>query len=157
MIHFPRKVLADELVAALRGQTVFGDAQNGLFLAAPRRTGKSTFLQADLQPALEAAGAVVEYVVDPTFVGTKIRPGAEASDVQATMQGLLIMGLTGLRQPALLGDFGHLALDEEGRGAFARFRAELAALADEIDRKNLTRRFPYNGFNPRNLESSVSI
>jgi hypothetical protein len=33
-----------------------------LFLAAPRRTGKSTFLQADLKPALEAAGVVVAYV-----------------------------------------------------------------------------------------------
>lgn len=62
MIHFPREALARELVAALRGQTVFGDAHNGLFLAAPRRTGKSTFLQTDLRPALEAAGAVVAYV-----------------------------------------------------------------------------------------------
>ena len=62
MIHFPREALAQELVAALRGQAVFGDAHNGLFLAAPRRTGKSTFLQADLKPALEAAGAVVAYV-----------------------------------------------------------------------------------------------
>lgn len=62
MIHFPREALAQELVAALRGQVVFGDAHNGLFLAAPRRTGKSTFLQADLKPALEAAGAVVAYV-----------------------------------------------------------------------------------------------
>ena len=62
MIHFPREALAQELVAALRGQAVFGDAHNGLFLAAPRRTGKSTFLQADLMPALEAAGAVVAYV-----------------------------------------------------------------------------------------------
>ena len=62
MIHFPREALAQELVAALRGQAVFGDAHNGLFLAAPRRTGKSTFLQADLKPALEAAGAVVTYV-----------------------------------------------------------------------------------------------
>lgn len=62
MIHFPREALAQELVAALRGQTVFGDAHNGRFLAAPRRTGKSTFLQADLKPALEAAGAVVAYV-----------------------------------------------------------------------------------------------
>ena len=62
MIHFPREALARELVAALRGQAVFGDAHNGLFLAAPRRTGKSTFLQADLKPALEAAGAVVAYV-----------------------------------------------------------------------------------------------
>ncbi|MCC7547091.1 MAG: ATP-binding protein [Burkholderiales bacterium] len=62
MIHFPREALAQELVAALRGQVVFGDAHNGLFLAAPRRTGKSTFLQADLKPALEAAGVVVAYV-----------------------------------------------------------------------------------------------
>lgn len=62
MIHFPRAALAQELVAALRGEKVFGDAHNGLFLAAPRRTGKSTFLQADLKPALEAAGAVVAYV-----------------------------------------------------------------------------------------------
>lgn len=62
MIHFPREALAQELVAAVRGQAVFGDAHNGLFLAAPRRTGKSTFLQADLKPALEAVGAVVAYV-----------------------------------------------------------------------------------------------
>lgn len=62
MIHFPRDTLARDLVAALRGQTLFGDAQNGLFLAAPRRTGKSTFLQVDLVPALEVAGAVVVYV-----------------------------------------------------------------------------------------------
>ena len=62
MIHFPRETLALELVAALRGQAVFGDAHNGLFLAAPRRTGKSTFLQADLKPALEKVGVVVTYV-----------------------------------------------------------------------------------------------
>ena len=62
MIHFPRNALAQELVAALRGNAFFGDAHNGLFLAAPRRTGKSTFLQSDLKPALEQAGAVVVYV-----------------------------------------------------------------------------------------------
>ena len=62
MIHCPREKLAQDLVAALRGKVIFGDAHNGLFLAAPRRTGKSTFLQADLKPALEAGGAVVAYV-----------------------------------------------------------------------------------------------
>ena len=62
MIHFPREALAREYVAALRGRAIFGDAHNGLFLAAPRGTGKSTFLRADLTPALEAAGAVVAYV-----------------------------------------------------------------------------------------------
>jgi hypothetical protein len=62
MIHFPRTALADQLVIALRGKDPFGDAQNGLFLTAPRRTGKSTFLQTDLKPALERAGVLVVYV-----------------------------------------------------------------------------------------------
>ncbi len=59
---YPRSNLGQSLARALRGQDPFNDAPNGLFLAAPRRTGKSTFLQADLQPALEAAGVLVIYV-----------------------------------------------------------------------------------------------
>lgn len=39
MKHFPRLALANTLADALQGQTLFGDAVNGLFLAAPRRTG----------------------------------------------------------------------------------------------------------------------
>jgi hypothetical protein len=78
VIHFPRADLARDLVAALRGQTVFGDAHNGLFLAAPRRTGKSTFLQADLKPALEAAGAVVVYV--DLWADPRRDPGALIAD-----------------------------------------------------------------------------
>jgi hypothetical protein len=62
MIHFPRTALAEQLVNALQGKDPFGDAQNGLFLTAPRRTGKSTFLQTDLKPALERAGVRVVYV-----------------------------------------------------------------------------------------------
>lgn len=62
MIAHPRTTLAEELVVALQGKATFGDAHNGLFLAAPRRTGKTTFLRGDLRPALERAGAVVVYV-----------------------------------------------------------------------------------------------
>lgn len=62
MIAYPRTALARDMAVALQGQAVFGDAHNGLFLAAPRRTGKTTFLRGDLQPALEQAGAVVVYV-----------------------------------------------------------------------------------------------
>lgn len=62
MIAFHRTALAREMVAALQGHALLGDAHNGLFLAAPRRTGKSTFLQGDLRPALQAAGVVVVYV-----------------------------------------------------------------------------------------------
>lgn len=74
MIAFPRTALAQELVAALQGKTLLGDAHNGLFLAAPRRTGKSTFLQGDLQPALQAVGVVVVYV--DLWADTRRDPGA---------------------------------------------------------------------------------
>jgi hypothetical protein len=62
MRHFPRPELAQQTAEAMQGKTLFGDAPNGLFLAAPRRTGKSTFLQSDLKPELERRGVVVVYV-----------------------------------------------------------------------------------------------
>lgn len=74
MISYPRPTLANELVTALQGRSGFSDAHNGLFLAAPRRTGKSTFLQSDLRPALEHAGIVVVYV--DLWADTARDPGA---------------------------------------------------------------------------------
>ena len=62
MIAYHRTTLAQQLVQALQGRLLLGDAHNGLFLAAPRRTGKSTFLQGDLAPALQQAGVEVAYV-----------------------------------------------------------------------------------------------
>lgn len=62
MRYYPRTPLAVELANALQGQLAFSDAPNGLFLAAPRRTGKSTFLQSDLSPELARRQVVVVYV-----------------------------------------------------------------------------------------------
>lgn len=62
MKHYPRVQFAQGLADALMGKVLFSDASNGLFLAAPRRTGKSTFLQADLLPELTSRGVVVVYV-----------------------------------------------------------------------------------------------
>jgi hypothetical protein len=62
MIHFPRKILADSLIRDLSGASPLSDAPNGLFLAAPRRTGKSMFLQHDLVPELVAKGIIPIYV-----------------------------------------------------------------------------------------------
>jgi len=62
MLHFPRPLLATQLADALQGKLLFTDAPNGLFLAAPRRTGKSTFLRGDLTAELESRGVVVVYV-----------------------------------------------------------------------------------------------
>lgn len=57
-----RPELACNLVEQLTGKSFFSSATNGLFLAAPRRTGKSMFLQHDLRPALENEGVIVIYV-----------------------------------------------------------------------------------------------
>lgn len=59
--RFPRTRLAASLADKLLGQDVF-DYSSGLFLAAPRRTGKSTFLREDLVPELETRGALPVYI-----------------------------------------------------------------------------------------------
>ena len=43
-LHFARAELAAQLANDLQGANPFSDAPNGLFLAAPRREGKSVFL-----------------------------------------------------------------------------------------------------------------
>lgn len=73
MIAFHRTALANQLVQALQGRSLMGDAHNGLFLAAPRRTGKSTFLQGDLAPALQLDGVEVVYV--DLWADTRRDPG----------------------------------------------------------------------------------
>ncbi len=74
MHYYPRTSLACALADALQGKAVFSDAPNGLFLAAPRRTGKSTFLQADL--SLELARRQVEVVYVDLWADQKRDPGS---------------------------------------------------------------------------------
>ncbi len=59
--RFPRTELASRLADDLIGKGPF-DYRSGLFLAAPRRTGKSTFLREDLVPALAAREVMTTYV-----------------------------------------------------------------------------------------------
>lgn len=60
---FHRPELAMRLTAMLLGDDPLSSAgHSGLFLSAPRRTGKSTFLRNDLIPAIEKKGAVAVYV-----------------------------------------------------------------------------------------------
>ncbi len=78
MLYYPRINLASDLANALQGQTAFSDAPNGLFLAAPRRTGKSTFLQSDLSPELARRQVVVVYV--DLWADQKRDPGSLIAD-----------------------------------------------------------------------------
>ena len=60
---FHRLEVAEELALSLLGDNpLFQAGRSGLFLAGPRRTGKSTFLRSDLIPTVEARGALAVYV-----------------------------------------------------------------------------------------------
>lgn len=59
--YVPRADLAQSILSRTNPDPIFGD-QSGLFLAAPRRTGKSTFLRRDLVPLLNENGMTTIYV-----------------------------------------------------------------------------------------------
>jgi hypothetical protein len=58
---FHRPQLAQQYVDSLEGRSIV-DARSGLFLAAPRRTGKTTFVREDLLPTLVGRGFTPVYV-----------------------------------------------------------------------------------------------
>ena len=92
---------------------------------------------------------------------TKIRPGREVADIQASFQALNVALMTAKKVPMLMSDFSHLVLNdkhqEQTRAIFGLFRQELGDLANEIDAANVHRARPCNAFNPRTMTSSVSI
>ena len=61
---FHRRQLAAQFSNRILNVSPGSAAGSGLFLAAPRRTGKSTFVRENLCPQLERDGALVLYV-DP--------------------------------------------------------------------------------------------
>ncbi len=145
MIHYPRTALAKELVAALQGKTVFSDAPNGLFLTAPRRTGKSTFLQADLKPALETLGVVVVYVDlwadqrrDPGVliaeaIGQALRPHLGRLAKLAKSAGVEGVNLAGWLQinTSKIGTLDGATLSEALRALHETAKAPVALIVDE--------------------------
>jgi hypothetical protein len=58
---YHRPELAKRIARLILQVAVGSSASSGVFLAAPRRTGKSTFAREDLRPALEEQGALVLY------------------------------------------------------------------------------------------------
>lgn len=144
MLHYPRSTLAEELAAALQGRALFSDACNGLFLAAPRRTGKSTFLQSDLRPALERQGIVVIYVDlwadlrrDPGTLITeaigrslRTRLGKLAKTVQST--GLESLSIAGIKlDTSKIGQQDGATLAESLRILHETAKAPVALIVDE--------------------------
>jgi len=85
---YHRTELAQQMARQLLRPGVLDEGlRSGLFLSGVRRTGKTTFLQADLVPALEAAGALVIYV--DLWSNTQVNPAALVhAAIRQALQGL---------------------------------------------------------------------
>jgi len=109
---YHRPELARRLAAMLLGNDPLSAAgRSGLFLTAPRRTGKSTFLRNDLMPTLAQAGAVPIYV---DLWADKTRDPAELiadaiRDALAAHSSRLARGLRALQGIRKAGAKGELA------------------------------------------------
>ena len=96
---FRRPQIAEGFADALMGRGPFNYG-SGLFLAAPRRTGKSTFMREDLIPALTARGVLTTYV--DLWADRQRDPASLVSDaVRATLRGLDGWGAKAIRTSGL--------------------------------------------------------
>ena len=133
MSIFHREDLATELASRLLAGRIPSATGSGLFLAAPRRTGKSTFLREDLRPALERQGAQVIYAdlwadksADPGEVIVESIRSALASRTGALTRLARSSGLDKLTVGGR-----SFSLDKVGLAKGITLTAALAALSDE--------------------------
>src|SRR5438309_948245 len=100
LIYHRPKLAARLATMLLGGDTLSSAGRSGLFLSAPRRTGKSTFLRNDLIPAIEKSDAIAVYV---DLWADKNRDPSEliAEAVRAALQAQaskLVTGLTAVKR-----------------------------------------------------------
>ncbi len=131
---FKRTDLAIEVSDKILFTSPTSASSSGLFLAAPRRTGKSTFLREDLRPQLEAKGALVLYVDlwenRQTYPGNSIVNAIRAE--LAKHDGVIkrLAKSTGLEKVSIAGT--SFALDKLGLAQGISLSAALSALSDDV-------------------------
>jgi hypothetical protein len=131
---FHRPELANDLADLILSDAPLSPTRSGLFLAAPRRTGKSTFLREDLMPALENRGAAVLYV--DLWADKALEPGqAIVSLVRSSLAHedgamLKVFRKAGLEKV----NVGGLGFDvaKVGLGTGVTLSAALATLSDRL-------------------------
>jgi hypothetical protein len=130
---YKRTALAADLAEKVLFASPTSASSSGLFLAAPRRTGKSTFLREDLRPQLEARGALVLYV--DLWDNQQTDPGEAIASVIRTElakhDGVLkrLVKNTGLDKVSVAGT--SFTLDRLGLAQGVTLSAALSALSDE--------------------------
>jgi len=133
---FRRTALATDMARKILFVSPTSASSSGLFLAAPRRTGKSTFLREDLRPQLEAQGALVVYV--DLWEDRKVDPGdAIVQAVRSQLaqhEGVVkrLVKSSGMEKVAVGGL--SFSLDRVGLGQGISLSTALAALSDECKR-----------------------
>lgn len=109
-------------------------ASSGVFLAAPRRTGKSTFVREDLRPAFHADGAIVVYAdlwANPTADPGDVIVSAIRTSLTASDGVLLRLAKSAGLGKVNLGNAMHFDLDRIGLGKDVSLTEALTALSDE--------------------------
>lgn len=133
---FHRRALAESMAEAVLASHVGAAMASGLFLAAPRRTGKSTFLREDLRPALARRKAIVVYA--DLWADRKADPGdvivAAVRAELARHEGVVLRlsrasGMETVKVGGLT-----FSLDNVGLRSGVTLSAALAALSDETGR-----------------------
>ena len=130
---FHRTHLAEQMVKGIMASAVGSASASGLFLAAPRRTGKSTFVREDLRPALKRYGATVIYI--DLWANKQADPGAViVAAVRAELaehEGIVtrLAKSSGMEKITVGGVA--FSLDRVGLGKEISLSAALAALSDE--------------------------
>lgn len=134
---YHRADIASDLANKVLQSTPGSASSSGLFLAAPRRTGKSTFIREDLRPALEKAGALVLYV--DLWADRKAEPGTViVNAVRAELarhEGVMtrLARSAGMDKVTVAGILS-FSLDKVGLGNSVPLSQALAELSDEIKR-----------------------
>ena len=132
---FHREELATRFAQQLLAAGVGAASSSGLFLAAPRRTGKSTFVREDLRPALARMGAVVIYI--DLWANKQADPGelivSAVSDELAKYKGVLKRLAKGAAIDKLgMPGFVSLTFEKPGLNKAVSLSDALAALSDEV-------------------------
>ena len=131
---FHRSALAAAMAEKILHVAPASASSSGLFLAAPRRTGKSTFVREDLRPMLETKGALVVYA--DLWENRKADPGHVL--VSAVRQELArhagvvtrLARAAGIEKVSV-GSALSFSLDRVGLGNDVSLSTALAALSDE--------------------------
>jgi len=133
---FHRNELAEKIAKRVLLPTPGSASSSGLFLSAPRRTGKSTFIREDLRPVLLAAGTIVIYI--DLWADKKADPGrviisaikSELAKYEGVIKRLAkSAGMDKVNVGGMSFSIDRVGLDQD-----ISLSGALAALSDEIEK-----------------------